>query len=179
MINISHSKVADLNEAIAKPDALWFDGVTVPKAEGAVVEATVILDIPNIAIFIEDHRGPATNMRDGEVVIVDLAHAPVLTELNVAIAENNLPHLPGGHVPGFTVPAVVSLGRVSVTVVMPIGGEAHGRHQISVGDRKLSRVNRCQPPIPQLYEAIACGDARARAEHALDVATVPLRMTMD
>ena len=39
-------------------------------------------------------------MRDGEVVIVDLAHAPVLTELNVAIAENNLPHLPGGHVPG-------------------------------------------------------------------------------
>ena len=61
MINISHSKVADLNEAIAKPDALWFDGVTVPKAEGAVVEATVILDIPNIAIFIEDHRGPATN----------------------------------------------------------------------------------------------------------------------
>ena len=34
--------------------------------------------------------------------------------------DTNLENYP----PGFTVPAVVSLGRVSVTVVMPIGGEA-------------------------------------------------------
>ena len=100
MINISNSKVADLNEAITKTDALRFDGVAVPKGEGGVVEATVILYIPHISIFIEDHRSPAINMRDGEVVIIDLPHAPVLAELDVAIAERHLSHLPGGHVPG-------------------------------------------------------------------------------